>query len=98
MDTYICMVESLHCSSEAITLLIGYTPIQNVFGVKKNKNKIKKKRIGLPMKKIQETWVQSLGRAPAGGNGYPLQYSCLENPMDGGAWRATVHGVAKSCA
>ena len=30
------------------------------------------------------------------GNGTPLQYSCLENPMDGGAWLATVHGVAKS--
>ena len=30
------------------------------------------------------------------GNGTPLQYSCLENPLDGGAWRATVHGVAKS--
>ena len=29
-------------------------------------------------------------------NGTPLQYSCLENPMDGGAWKATVHGVAKS--
>ena len=29
------------------------------------------------------------------GNGYPLQYSCLENPMDGGAWRATVHGAAR---
>ena len=32
----------------------------------------------------------------AEGNGTPLQYSCLENPMDGGAWWATVHGVAKS--
>ena len=32
----------------------------------------------------------------AEGNGNPLQYSCLENPMDGGAWRATVHGVEKS--
>ena len=32
------------------------------------------------------------------GNGTPLQYSCLENPMDGGAWWATVHGVAKSRA
>ena len=32
------------------------------------------------------------------GNGTPLQYSCLENPMDGGAWWATVHGVAKSHA
>ena len=30
------------------------------------------------------------------GNGNPLQYSCLENPMDGGAWKAAVHGVAKS--
>ena len=36
------------------------------------------------------------GRSPGGGNGHPLQYSCLENPMDGGDWRATVHGVAKS--
>ena len=32
----------------------------------------------------------------AGGNGNPLQYSCLENPMNGGAWRATVHRVAKN--
>ena len=31
------------------------------------------------------------------GNGTPLQYSCLENPMDGGAWQAAVHGVVKSC-
>ena len=36
------------------------------------------------------------GRSPGGGNGSPLQYSCLENSMDRGAWRATVHGVAKS--
>ena len=36
------------------------------------------------------------GRCPGGGNGNALQYSCLENPMDRGAWRATVHGVAKS--
>ena len=35
-------------------------------------------------------------RSPGGGNGNPLQYSCLENPMDRGAWWATVHGVAKS--
>ena len=40
--------------------------------------------------------VPGLGRSPGEGNGNPLQYSCLENPMDGGAWRATVHGVAKS--
>ena len=34
------------------------------------------------------------GRSPGGGNGYPLQYFCLENSMDGGAWQAAVHGVA----
>ena len=37
-----------------------------------------------------------LGVRFGGGNGTPLQYSCLENPMDGGAWWAEVHGVAKS--
>ena len=36
------------------------------------------------------------GRSPGGGHSNPLQYSCLENHMDRGAWRATVHGVAKS--
>ena len=36
------------------------------------------------------------GRSPGEGNGNPLQYSCLENPMDGEAWQTTVHGVAKS--
>ena len=36
------------------------------------------------------------GRSPEGGNGNSLQYSCLESPMDRGAWRATVHGVTKS--
>ena len=36
------------------------------------------------------------GRSPGKGNGNPLQYPCLENPMDRGAWWATVHGVAKS--
>ena len=38
--------------------------------------------------------VPGLGRSPGGGNGNPLQYSCLENSMDRGAWRAIVHGVA----
>ena len=37
-----------------------------------------------------------MGRSPGDGNGNPLQCSCLENPMDGGAWWATVHGVAES--
>ena len=49
-----------------------------------------------------ETWVGSLGpipgsgRSPGGEPGNPLQYSCLENPMDRGAWWAAVHGVTKS--
>ena len=44
---------------------------------------------------VQETWVRSLGRFPGEGNGNPLQYSCLENPMDRGAWQAMAHRVAK---
>ena len=40
--------------------------------------------------------IPGLGRSPGEGNGNPLQYSCLENPMDRGAWQATVHRVAKS--
>ena len=40
--------------------------------------------------------VPGWGRSPGEGNGKPLQYSCLENPMDRGAWYATVHGVANS--
>ena len=39
--------------------------------------------------------IPGLGRSPGGGHGSPLQYSCLENPMDGGAWWATVPGVSK---
>ena len=40
--------------------------------------------------------IPESGRFPAEGNGNPLQYSCLENPMDRGAWQATVHGVTES--
>ena len=40
--------------------------------------------------------IPGSGRSPGQGNGNPLQYSCLENPMGGGDWWATVHGVAKS--
>ena len=47
---------------------------------------------------MRETGVQSLGQeeSPGEGNGYPFQYSCLENSRDRGAWWATVYGVAKS--
>ena len=40
--------------------------------------------------------IPGSGRSPGEGNGNPLQYSCLENPMDGGDWLAAVHGVTKS--
>ena len=40
--------------------------------------------------------IPRAGRSFREGNGNPLQYSCLKNPMDRGAWRATVHGVAES--
>ena len=40
--------------------------------------------------------IPGLGRSPGGGNGNPLQYSCLENPTDRGVWWATVHGVTRS--
>ena len=40
--------------------------------------------------------IPGLGRSPGEGNVYPLQYTCLENSMDRGAWRATVHGVTES--
>ena len=40
--------------------------------------------------------IPGLGRSSGGGHGNPLQYSCLENPMDKGAWQVMVHGVTKS--
>ena len=40
--------------------------------------------------------ILGLGRSPGGGHGSPLQYSCLENPMDRGGWQAIVHGVAEN--
>ena len=48
------------------------------------------------MQEVQETQAPSLsGRPPGGGNGNTLQHSCLENPMDRGAWWAIIHGVVK---
>ena len=50
------------------------------------------------LRRLQETRFRSLGQEdpPGVGNGNQLQYSCLENSMDRGAWRASVHGVVKS--
>ena len=64
---------------------------------------ITKKRASLVAQMVKTAWnagdpdlIPGSGRFPGEGNGYPLQYSCLENSMDRGAWRATVHGVQKS--
>ena len=46
-------------------------------------------------KRIPQNWLEPTRPKIGGGNGSPLQYSCLENPMDGGAWKAAVHGVAE---
>ena len=54
--------------------------------------------IHLFSKHVLSGYYGRIGRAAGEGNGTPLQYSCLENPMDGGAWWAAVHGVAKSSA
>ena len=51
------------------------------------KNRLQCRKFGFHL------WV---GRSPGGGNGYTLQYSCLENPLDRAAWQATVHRVAES--
>ena len=45
---------------------------------------------------VRDSGLIPTSRFPGGGHGNPLQYSCLENPMDSGAWKATVHRVAKS--
>ena len=50
----------------------------------------------LPGDEIEAGSIPGSGRSPGVGNDNPLQYSCLENSMDGGAWQAAVHGVAKS--
>ena len=49
----------------------------------------------LPANSGNSALIPGSGRSPGGGNGSPLQYSCLGNPVDREAWRVTVHGVAK---
>ena len=52
----------------------------------------------LPANAGDEGSIPGSGGSPGEGNGNPLQYSCLENPMERGAWWATVHGVSKESA
>ena len=50
----------------------------------------------VPANAVDAVSIPGLGRSPGGGSGTPLQYSCLENPMDRGAWRAIIRESAKS--
>ena len=67
-------------------------------------NKLRASQVALEIKNLPDNAedlrdadsIPGLGRAPGGGHGNPLQYSCLENPMDRGAWRATVRMVTKN--
>ena len=86
MDTCVCMDESLLCSPETI-ILICYIPIQGFPGGSVVKN--------LPANVGDMGLISGSGRSPGGGNGNALQYSCLEDPMDRGSWRAAFHGVAE---
>ena len=68
--------------------------------VKYHLTSVRMAMVAQPVKNLpamQEIWVRFLGRenSPGEGNGNPLQYSCLENPMDRGPWQDTVHRVAK---
>ena len=93
MDTCLCAAEPLRCSPKTITTsLIDYTQVQNGFPG------------GAVVKSppVSAGDVRDVGSIPGSegspgeGNGNPLQYSCLENPTDRGAWRVTVRRVAKS--
>ena len=55
-----------------------------------------KKRVGLELSRSRIEYIKPESTQAGEGNGNPHQYSCLENPMDGGAWQAAVHGVSKS--
>ena len=54
------------------------------------------RKLGFLQEKHMKTQLTRLGRSPGGQHGNPLQYACLENPLERGAWWATVRGVAKS--
>ena len=83
---------------------VSFLPLQSVisslflpfqcFSILKKK-KVRKKHVSGAVY-IYPGSILGSGRSPGGGNGKPLQYSCLENPMDRGAWQATAYGVTKS--
>ena len=78
-------INSLLKSSESLLFLMKYRALLTGNSVVRN----------LPANAGDTGSIPGSGRSPGEGNGKPLQYSCLENPMNEGAWWATVHGVAK---
>ena len=79
---------TVHGVAKSQTQLSDFTSLQGFLG--SSDGKVSAYNAGDPGS------IPGSGRSPGEGNGNPLQYSCLENLMDGGAWWATVHGVAKS--
>ena len=81
---------------------LPYDPAIPLLGIYPEKNWIIKKYTCMPMFTgtllLQVCYYTNLKIVTGEGNGNPLQYFCLENPMDGGAWWAAVHGVPKSWA
>ena len=80
-------VEIFTCWSATIPLIPSNSDLINLGGAEIKASACSARDLGS---------IPGLGRSPGEGNGNPLQYSCLENPMEGRAWWATVHGVAKS--
>ena len=74
------------CFYRSVTAFVLHYLFKDVGPVVKN----------LPANAGDTILIPVLGRSPGGGNDNPLQYSCLENSMDRGAWRATVHGAVES--
>ena len=83
-NTYIYQIITSH-NLNVTTLFVIYTSIPWWFGVKY-----------LPANAGDANLIPESGRSPEGEDGNPLQYSCLGNPMDGGAWWVTVQGITKS--
>ena len=91
ISTHICMSWHMMCT---------FTSLPNPFEIRMYITKTK----GFPCSSVSRESacnsgdlgsIPGLGRSSGEGNGNPLQYSCLENPMDRGAWQATVHGITK---
>ena len=82
MFKFTILLHSVECS-----VVVKHAKCQASLMAQRLRNRLQARDLGL---------IPGLGRSPGGEHGNLLQYSCLENPMDRGAWLATVHGVAKS--